>query len=152
VGCDEIEDEFISIEVEDHQELKQIEDQIADLILCLDSTLDTVSTFEEMYHLFDDHQNFGIEQTDNEKRYAYGADAVVFALREKAKEILYTRKKAEALLSKVQNTRTLVSDLSSLENQRLFREVADPVLIDIVTSRKGKWPQSKSADLRTPQA
>jgi hypothetical protein len=110
VGCDAAEDDFISIEVEDHQELKQIEDQIADLILCLDSTLDTVSTFEDMYQLFGDHQNHTIQRTQTTRRSAYGADAVIFALREQAKEIAYTRKKAEALLSKVQNTRTLVGN------------------------------------------
>jgi hypothetical protein len=112
VGCDEAEDDFVSIEVEDHQELKQIEDQIADLILCLDSTLDTVSTFEEMYELFRDHQDFATKGDEKPRRSAYGSDAVVFALREKAKEIAYTRKKAEALLSKVQNTRALVRHCS----------------------------------------
>lgn len=108
IGCDESEENFVSIEVEDHQELKQIEDRIADLILCLDSTLDTVSTFEEMYGQFSDHQNQALAADELPPRSAYGSDAVVFALKEKAKEIAYTRKKAEALLSKVQNTRTLV--------------------------------------------
>lgn len=98
----------LSIDVEDHQDLKQIEDEISDLMLCLDSTLDTVSTFEEMYDHFRTHQDDTESIRGSPSRSVYGSDAVVFALREKAKEISYTRKKAEALLSKVQNTRTLV--------------------------------------------
>jgi hypothetical protein len=62
-----------------------------------------------MYEQFREHQNLSIQENEKPRRSAYGSDAVVFALREKAKEIAYTRKKAEALLSKVQNTRTLVS-------------------------------------------
>jgi hypothetical protein len=61
-----------------------------------------------MYEQFRDHQNLETRANERPRRSAYGSDAVVFALREKAKEIAYTRKKAEALLSKVQNTRTLV--------------------------------------------
>ncbi|KAF2692086.1 hypothetical protein K458DRAFT_9680 [Lentithecium fluviatile CBS 122367] len=117
VGRDEDEDNFISICFEDHQELKQIEDQIADLILCLDSTLDTVSTFMEMYDQFRDQQDIKMRSDRESRQSAYGSDAVIFALREKAKEIAYTRKKAGALLEKVQNTRTLISSL--LGNQQM---------------------------------
>jgi hypothetical protein len=88
-----------------------IEDQIADLILCLDSTVDTASTFLDMYKRI--HVIQGKTQPSEELSHfsAYGSDAVVFALKEKEKEVAYTRKKAEALLSKVQNTRTLVSSI-----------------------------------------
>lgn len=101
-------EQFLSIEVEDHQNLKQIEDEISDLMLCLDSTLDTVSTFEEMYNQFRFHQDDSYLIKGSLSVSVYGSDAVVFALKEKAKELSYTRKKAEALLSRVQNTRTLV--------------------------------------------
>jgi Mg2+ and Co2+ transporter CorA len=112
---EEEDDDFISIEVEDHQELKQIEDQTADLILCLDSTLDTVSTFMEMYEHFQTH--YASKRSINEPLTdsAYRFDAVLFALREKRRWIGEYRKKAEVLLSKVQNTRTLISSL--LERQ-----------------------------------
>ncbi|KAF2797930.1 hypothetical protein K505DRAFT_126262 [Melanomma pulvis-pyrius CBS 109.77] len=108
-------DDFITIELEDHQELKQIEDKIADLILCLDSTSDTVSTFMDMYDQFRDNRDDEPSLKTSSHKSAYGSDAVVFALKEKFKEIAYTRRKAEALLSKVQNTRTLISSL--LERQ-----------------------------------
>lgn len=115
VGDENDEDNFVSIEVEDHQELKLIEDQIADLILCLDSTMDTVSTFMDMYEQFRFHQRNVKSSDESPTVSAYGSNPVVFALNEKEKELSYTRKKAEALLSKVQNTRTLVRYLSITE-------------------------------------
>ena len=118
IGLDE-DEQFFSIEVEDHQELKQIEDAISDLILCLDSTLDTVSTFEEMYDQFRFHQDDTDSVEGPPAKQAYGSDAVIFALKEKVREIRYTRKKAEALLSKVQNTRTLVCPRKSVSQVAL---------------------------------
>ncbi|ORY12266.1 hypothetical protein BCR34DRAFT_624442 [Clohesyomyces aquaticus] len=115
IGDEDDEDNFMSIDVEDHQQLKHIEDQIADLILCLDSTLDTVTTFMEMYEQFRNYRGSEISVETPSRKSAYGTDAVIFALKEKTTEIGYTRKKAEALLSKVQNTRTLISSL--LERQ-----------------------------------
>ena len=125
IGVENGEDEIIKIEVEDHQELKLIEDEIADLILCLDSTSDTVSTFEDMYDQFQNNQHGQSSHNESLRKSAYGSDAVVFALKEKSKEIAYTRKKAEALLSKVQNTRTLVSPPSEcrqIEFAHLLRD------------------------------
>ncbi|KAJ4394950.1 hypothetical protein N0V91_011165 [Didymella pomorum] len=98
---------FVTITVEDHQQLKQIEDDVTDLILCLDSTSDTLTTFAEMYERF--------RHDSEEARPVHALDAVAVALAEKAKEIRYTKRKAEALQSKVQNTRTLISSL--LERQ-----------------------------------
>lgn len=114
-----------------------IEDQIADLILCLDSTLDTVSTFLDMYEQVHVIQA-KLPQSDTSSQFsAYGSDAVVFALKEKEKEVAYTRKKAEALLSKVQNTRTLVcyaqlsisiaADSSWLRSLRFWNAKVDTV-------------------------
>jgi hypothetical protein len=88
--------------------LKQIEDEIADLILCLDSAMDIVTTFMDMYDQFRFHRNDTFHRDELPKYSTYDSDVVLFALKEKRKEIAYTRKKAEALLSKVQNTRTLV--------------------------------------------
>ncbi|KAF2625280.1 hypothetical protein BU25DRAFT_397208 [Macroventuria anomochaeta] len=107
ISTEDDDENFVSISVEDHQQLKQIEDDVADLILCLDSTSDTLTTFEEMYDRFCHCQN--------ESRSAYTLDAVAVALKEKVKEILYTRRKAEALLARIQSTRTLISSL--LERQ-----------------------------------
>lgn len=106
----EDESDFICIDFEDHQIMKGIEDQIADTILCLDSMLDTVEVFGDMYEQFREHHREEPKVPDGLRISAYGTDAVVFGLKEKAREINHTRKIAGSLLSKVQNTRTLVSD------------------------------------------
>ncbi|KAF1940154.1 hypothetical protein EJ02DRAFT_406954 [Clathrospora elynae] len=108
-------EQFLSIEAEDYQDLKQIEDEISDLMLCLESTLDTVSTLKEMYGKFHLHPEDNNSMQDSQYQSIYASDAVVFALEEQAREVSYTRKKAETLISKVQNTRTLISSL--LERQ-----------------------------------
>src|SRR5205814_10547112 len=88
----------------DRQKLKKIEDQVIDILLVLDSTLDTVSNLLERYKYFS--KQFGIFL---HKRTIYGSDPIIFALNEKSQEILYTRKKAEALASKIRSTMNLVS-------------------------------------------
>jgi hypothetical protein len=105
ISCESGETDFITLQIEDHQALKQIEDDIADMLLCLDSTLDTVSTFLEMY---DQTSNSQLESIDITSSTLHSFDIIAASLREKTKEVSYNRKKAEALLSKVQNTRTLV--------------------------------------------
>ncbi|KAF2184449.1 hypothetical protein K469DRAFT_709209 [Zopfia rhizophila CBS 207.26] len=108
--------DFISLDVEDHQQLKQIEDQIADLMLCLDSTSDTIIALIEMYLQFQDHQKDDPQYPNPPRKSAFGCDAITFALKEKDKEIAYTRQKAEGLLSKVQNSRSLISSLLERQN------------------------------------
>lgn len=85
-----------------------VEDRVADLILCLDSTLDTVSTFEEMYEQFARQQVTSYSPSDDRRNSAYGADTVIYGLRKRAKDISYTQKQAKVLLERVQTTRTLV--------------------------------------------
>ncbi len=92
---------MVIIEVEDHQQLKQIEDNVADLLLCLDSTMDTLTSFMTMYKVFLWQKDRVVEQT-------HRSDVVEVAFETKVKEISYTRKRAENLLSRIQNTRTLV--------------------------------------------
>jgi hypothetical protein len=70
--------------------------------------MDIVTTLMDMYGQFRFHRNDTSHRDEPPKYSAYDSDVVLFALKEKKKEIAYTRKKAEALLSKVQNTRTLV--------------------------------------------
>ncbi|XPT00658.1 hypothetical protein M3J09_009809 [Ascochyta lentis] len=114
IRMEEDEENFVTITVEDHQQLKQIEDYVADLILCLDSTSDTLATLQEIYKQHCEHQE-DIRRQFQDQTGSVHTDAVAVALMEKAKEITYTRRKAESLLSKIQNTRTLISSL--LERQ-----------------------------------
>ncbi|KAF1960379.1 hypothetical protein CC80DRAFT_292804 [Byssothecium circinans] len=116
VGGSDSGTDFVSIEVEDHQELKQIEDQIAELILCLDYTLDTVTTLGDMYEQFCENC---IPRGQTEQPYpnsAFGNDAIMIGLKVEARKISQTRKIAESLLSRVQSTRTLVSSLLERES------------------------------------
>jgi uncharacterized protein YwgA len=148
IGCESGETEFVTLQVEDHQALKQIEDEIADMLLCLDSTLDTVSTFLEMYDQIS--SNSQLESIDISSSTPHSFDIIAASLREKTKEVSYTRKKAEALLSKVQNTRTLVCYHWILS---ILRKVCTYLLknsIDLIFARKAKWLQYQSADCSTP--
>ncbi|KAL5378689.1 hypothetical protein DPSP01_008915 [Paraphaeosphaeria sporulosa] len=109
-------DDLVPITFEDHQELKMIEDRVADLILCLDSTLDTVATFEEMYEQFSRQQIMPSSVGNKDRNSAYGIDIVIFGLRRRAREISYRQKQAKVLLKKVQTTRTLISSLLEQKN------------------------------------
>jgi hypothetical protein len=107
---------LVPITVEDHQQLKEIEDDVADLVLCLDSTLDTLTTFVRMYKDFQAHHRKVQTSDESQAQYSPRADSISVSFEEKAQEISYTRKKAESLLSKIQNTRTLVC-ATSLDRQ-----------------------------------
>ncbi|KAF1928585.1 uncharacterized protein M421DRAFT_391418 [Didymella exigua CBS 183.55] len=70
---------FVKITPDDHLELKDIEDRATHLILCLDSTCDTLTSFEEMYDQF-------CQRQDNIRLF-HPLDAVDVALKDKVKEI-----------------------------------------------------------------
>ncbi|KAF2623990.1 hypothetical protein BU25DRAFT_442229 [Macroventuria anomochaeta] len=106
---------LVTITVEDHQQLKEIEDDVADLVLCLDSTLDTLTSFMRMYEDFRLHRQESQTINEVQKACVSKCNAIVVAFEEKAQEISYNRKKADNLQSKIQNTRKLVSSL--LERQ-----------------------------------
>ncbi|KAF1926014.1 uncharacterized protein M421DRAFT_230472 [Didymella exigua CBS 183.55] len=110
VSTEDDPDNFVEISPDDHLELKQIEDETADLLLCLDSTSGTLASFEEMYDQFCQRQDY--------LRPGCKLDDVAVALRAQVKEIQYTERKAEALLAKIKSTRTLTSSL--LERQSGF--------------------------------
>ncbi|KAH6639407.1 hypothetical protein C7974DRAFT_130747 [Boeremia exigua] len=109
---------LVTITVDDHQQLKEIEDDVADMVLCLDSSLDTLTSFMRMYEDFRRHIHDAQPKVDAHVGGLSKADAVVIAFEEKAQEVSYTRKKAESLLSKIRNTRKLVSSL--LERQSAY--------------------------------
>ena len=92
-----------TVDVQDYQSLKEIEDRGSDVLLCLDSTLDTVTTIRERYTSYPLARD-GLKQEDIRTQ-----DEMLFALEEQRKSIQYSRKKVEALLSKAEHTRALVS-------------------------------------------
>lgn len=102
-----------TVDVQDYQSLKELEDHVTDFILCLDSTLDTATTLADMYLW----SFCGSSRHSERSEYLPGRhceyDELYMLLNEKIKDVQYSRKKAEALLTKAKNTRGLVRDPSS---------------------------------------
>lgn len=95
------------MELQERQELKAFEDQLIDIFVVLDSTLDTVSFLKEKY------QEFCLDMGPPFKHQAKSFDSISCALEEKQREVLLTRKKVEALHTKIQGTMTLVKFLAA---------------------------------------
>ena len=99
---------FVTVDLEDYQRLKDIEDRISDVVLCLDSTLDTLKTFMEMHKLHFADRGKSELRKDLTTPQTTVVDNLLFVLKEKQREVAYARKKTEGMLSKAQNTRALV--------------------------------------------
>lgn len=99
---------FVTVDLEDYQGLKNIEDRVSDVMLCLDSTLDTLKTFVEMHKLHFSFVAKSEHQDAINPAHSTTYDSLLFVLNEKRREVKYAHKKAEALLAKAQNTRALV--------------------------------------------
>ena len=88
---------------EERQELKEIQDQVIDIFVVLDSTLDTIAFMIEKYEQFcRDINSSPADLTD------VGLDPIQLALREKQQEVQLSKKKVKALEKKVQGTINLV--------------------------------------------
>ncbi|KAF2848959.1 hypothetical protein T440DRAFT_519540 [Plenodomus tracheiphilus IPT5] len=104
------------INEKDFQKLKGIEDQTCDALLCLESTLDTVNVLADMYNqCYRPSHKAGASRRSAAKGPCIG-DAIFFSLLEKEKDVAYARKKAETLLAKIRNTRSLISTLLECRN------------------------------------
>jgi hypothetical protein len=105
---DSLRDHYV-VDVQDYQSLKTIEDRTSDALLCMDSTLETITTLADMHcRSFQPSRNGNGTAGVHDDRSSV-PNAILYALKEHEREVLYTRKKVEALLSKAQNTRALVS-------------------------------------------
>ncbi|EAT87761.1 hypothetical protein SNOG_05370 [Parastagonospora nodorum SN15] len=100
-----------AVDVKDYQSLKEIEDQLSDVILCLDATFESINTLTEMYRRHYCGPLQDPERSEYITNRQWESDEMYVALEEKVNEVAYSRKKAEALLMKAQNTRALVSSL-----------------------------------------
>jgi len=108
--------------VDERQILKDFEDAIIDMLLVLDSTTDTISSLLDNYKQFCLDIDVNPLETNGEE-----FDPVAFALREKHREVMFSRKKIETLQTKVQGMSNLVSmdiDVNPLETNG---EEFDPV-------------------------
>ena len=92
------------VDVEERQTIKDFEDSIVDMLLVLDSTIDTISSLVENYKRFCLDTEANPVGTNSED-----FDPVAFAFQEKHREVIFNRKKIETLQTKVQGMSSLVS-------------------------------------------
>ena len=90
-------------EFEERQRLKQVEDKILDLLIIMDSTLDTIDSLLENYEEFRSRTAPAVEQAAARKN-----DTISFALAEKRRDVILYKRKVEALRWKVKGTTKLV--------------------------------------------
>ena len=88
----------------ERQRLKQIEDNMLDLLVVLDSTLDTVCSLIEKY-------SYGATQEvlGRPSGIVPDGDAILRGLNERRRDVLLYRSRVEAIRAKVQGTSNLVS-------------------------------------------
>lgn len=96
--------------MEERQGLKDLEDQLIDVLQALDTTSDTIRSLLEQCEQFhsdtkDMSQGVGSESYNH----------IEYALREKQRDVQSSRRKVESLHDKVQGTTNLVSSSSMLD-------------------------------------
>ena len=96
-------EDFKFLDYDQEQELKQVEDQIVDILVSLDSTLDTITALLNIYEHFNK-----IFRRDLEGSSIDDWDAIKLTFQEKQQDIIYMKQKVEALSSKSQGTKALV--------------------------------------------
>jgi hypothetical protein len=99
------------VDYEEQQQLKQIEDKVLDVVIVLDSTLDTVTSLIEKYTYLKRQMKSQMKRQNDasfEDSSNLPSDSIMFGLREKRREVLLVRKKIDALHAKVQGTMKLV--------------------------------------------
>ena len=94
---------LITFQVEEGQRLKELDDQILDVILVLDATNDTILSLLDNYRQFRQDSCIWEEPGDGVQ------DAIEFALQEKLKDVSSSKKKVETLHAKLKSTIDLVS-------------------------------------------
>lgn len=90
--------------VEERQNLKEIEDDIIDILSVLDATADTIQSLLGKYRQFRRDIRSGLENL-----FGDGIDSIECALQERQKDVHMNRQKVEKLHAKVQGTTNLVS-------------------------------------------
>ncbi|MCJ1263928.1 hypothetical protein MMC22_003798 [Lobaria immixta] len=108
------------LDFKERQLLKDIEDQIIDILLVLDSTSDTISSVAEMYKQFCQGSSKIYEDLNDDE-----FDLISFSLQEKQRDVVQNRKKIETLHAKIQGTATLLSSLLDLGNGSSIKQLAE---------------------------
>ena len=118
--------------------IKDLEDAVVDMLLVLDSTIDTISSLIENYKQFCLDVEADIVSSDDK-----GFDTIGFALREKHREVLFNRKKVETLQTKVQGMSNLVRKHPNLPHA-LYMLIQHASVFQYSRSRKWPIPQTAS--------
>ncbi|KAL9119693.1 MAG: hypothetical protein Q9187_003752 [Circinaria calcarea] len=119
-----------SLDSEKRQELKDFQDQVVSIIVVLDSTLDTIASMIEKHRQFcRDFDGPLKDLTDIE------LEPIQLALREKQQEAHLSKKKVEALHTKIQGTISLLSDILSLGSGYSLQRLAEEARKDNVAMR-----------------
>ncbi|KAI9891459.1 MAG: hypothetical protein M1814_002778 [Vezdaea aestivalis] len=105
------------INFSDRQMLKQMEDQVLDIVVILDSTTDTVSSLLEKYKIC-------VPQDDQTSYSRVAYDPIEIGFREKLQELSLIKTKTEALMRRIQGTTSLVSSLLEYESAQITSENA----------------------------
>ena len=92
------------VDVQERQNLKDLEDQIIDIMTVLESTKDTIVSLLEKYSQCRRDFGRGVDMSDDA-----GFDPIDFALREKRRDVDSNRKKVKTLHVKIKSTIELVS-------------------------------------------
>ena len=93
------------LDVDERQNIKDLEDQIVDVLLALDSTNDTILSLLEKYRQFCQDTEGNLEDTKDRS-----FDLIDCAFRDKQREVHSSRKKVETLYTKLQGTTNLVGN------------------------------------------
>ncbi|KAL9119592.1 MAG: hypothetical protein Q9187_003855 [Circinaria calcarea] len=120
----------LSLDNEERQELKDIQDQIIDILVVLDSILDVIAVMIEKYNQFSHNIDTPLENPT-----AAEFDPIQIALREKQQEAQLSKKKVEALHMKIQGTISLLSDLLSLGTGHSLQRLAEEARQENIATR-----------------
>jgi hypothetical protein len=104
---------IVTIDVKDYPNLKGVEDRLCDVLVYLDSTLDTLDTLIETHRRLYSAPSEDESSSPLAQNLSLDFNTIMYALEEKHREVAHTRKKTEALLAKAQNTRALLSSTST---------------------------------------
>ena len=100
----EVGDPMQPVDIEERQKLKDLEDQIIDIMTVLESTKDNIICLTEKYNQCRRDFRRGDDTSDDA-----GFDPIDFALQEKRRDVVSNRKKVETLHIKIKSTIELVS-------------------------------------------
>ena len=97
------------VTIEDQQELQYIESRLNDIMICNDALSHATTALKELYGCY---TYYVVSDQAGGSKDALYYDAISSSLRQKAEEIIYTKRKTESLLSKTKSSKGLVGNVT----------------------------------------